>query len=100
MTINNWKSRGLIAGGIVLVLWAAVTLGVHSNSVAAEGDRVFEIHVYHVAPGKMPAMEARFRDKISKLLARHNLNVIGYWVADEPSDYTFVFMVAHANAEE
>jgi len=100
MTINNWKSKGLITSGMVLVLWAAVTLALHSNSVRAEGDRVFELRVYHVAPGKMSALETRFRGETSKLLAKHNLNVLGYWVAGEASDYTFVFMVAHSSREE
>jgi hypothetical protein len=48
-------------------------------------------------------MESRFRDTTSKLLVRHNLNVIGYWVPDSKSrslDSTFVFLLAHSSREE
>ena len=58
--------------------------------------------VYHVVPGKLPALEQRFRDSTSKLLAKHDLKVVGYWVhEDDPaSDNTFIFMLAHASREE
>jgi hypothetical protein len=50
----------------------------------------------------LPALEQRFRDSTSKLLAKHDLKVVGYWVhEDDPaSDNTFIFMLAHASREE
>ncbi len=74
----------------------------HVNQVRAEGNRVFELRLYHAVPGKMPALESRFRDTTSKLLAKHNLNVVGYWVSDgaAPWDNTFIWVVAHASREE
>jgi hypothetical protein len=49
----------------------------------------------------MPALEARFRNKTSKLLAKHDLNVVGYWLSEDAptSDNTFIFMVAHSSSE-
>ena len=46
-------------------------------------------------PGKMSALEARFRDTTSKLL--HNVRVVGYSVAE---DNTFVFVVVHTSREK
>ncbi|MGC2768180.1 MAG: NIPSNAP family protein, partial [Candidatus Acidiferrum sp.] len=62
----------------------------------ADSNRVFELRVYHAVPGKVPALESRFRDTISKLLAKHDLKVVGYWVPeDAPAwDNTFIFMLA------
>ena len=47
-------------------------------------------------------MEARFREKTSRLLAKHNLNVVGYWVTTGPSESqnAFIFMLAHQNQDE
>ena len=47
-------------------------------------------------------MESRFREKTSKLLAKHNLNIVGYWVTSGPSasQNAFIFMLAHQNQEE
>jgi hypothetical protein len=64
----------------------------------ADSDRVFELDIYHVTPGKVRALEARFRDA-AKLQAKHGLNVIGYWVprGDPAWDNTFVYLLAHSS---
>jgi hypothetical protein len=51
---------------------------------AAEGgknmeNRVFELRTYHAAPGKMDALNARFRDHTNKLFVKHGMTLIGYW---------------------
>jgi hypothetical protein len=70
--------------------------------VRADSNRVFELRVYHSVPGTVPELESRFRDKLSKLLAKHDLNVVGYWVPeDAPAwDNTFIYIVAHRSREE
>jgi len=47
-------------------------------------------------------MEARFRDKTSNILARHGLNVLGYWETTDrsASDNLFVFLLAHQSHDE
>lgn len=58
--------------------------------------------VYHTESGKVPALESIFSD-VSKLQARHGLNVIGYWVpSDESSAWkdTFVYLIADPSQEE
>lgn len=80
------------------------------NHVRADASRVFELRVYHALPGKMPALEARFRDKTSKLLAKHGLAVVGYWVSESTavpesasagsSDERFIWVVAYPSREE
>lgn len=69
-------------------------------AASPEGKRVFELRIYHAVPGKLPVMEARFREKTSKILARHNLHVLAYWVTEDPAENTFVFLLAHASREE
>jgi hypothetical protein len=105
-TLNRWKFKGWPVCGIALVAFAAGSLmtarSMHANQVRADSNRVFELRVYHVVPGKIPSLEARFRDTTSKLLAKHDLKVVGYWVADDASVFnnTFIFLLAHASREE
>jgi NIPSNAP len=75
---------------------------VHTGQVKAGSDRVFELRVYHTLPGKVSALESRFRDTTSKLLAKHDLKVVGYWVPEEAPNWddTFIFLVAHTSREE
>jgi hypothetical protein len=104
MKTNFWKLNRCTVFGIGLICFAAgflVTVRlVQSQSVKADSNRVFELRVYHAFPGKLPVMEARFRDKTSKILARHNLNVLGYWETEDGSDSSFIFLLAHENREE
>jgi hypothetical protein len=66
----------------------------------AESGHVFELRIYHDLPGKLPVMESRFREHTSKLLAKHNLNVLGYWTGEGRDENTFVFLLAHDNNDE
>ena len=65
-------------------------------------NRVFELRIYHTVPGKVPELDSRFRDIYSKLLAKHDLQVVGYWVPEGTADWdnTFVYIVAHSSREE
>jgi hypothetical protein len=74
----------------------------HTNQVRADSNRIFELRIYHAVPGKVPALESRFRDTASKLLAKHDLQAVGYWVPeDNPAfENTFVYILAHPSREE
>jgi NIPSNAP len=104
MKINSRKLKRWSVFGIGLVSFAAGALATvrlaQLQQVKADSNRVFELRVYHAVPGKLPVMEARFRDKTSKILARHNLNVLGYWETEDGSDNSFIFLLAHESREE
>jgi hypothetical protein len=83
-----------VAGALFTAGWTRAT------RVHAESDRVFELMIYHTMPGKVPDLESIFRD-VSKLQAKYKLNVIGYWVPEDPAwQNTFVYLVAHPSREE
>src|ERR1700685_4864575 len=106
MKIDSWKLNRWTVFGIGLVCFGAGSLItarlMHVNQVRADSNRVFELLVYHAVPGKLPALESRFRDTNSKILAKHDLKAVGYWVAeDAPAwDHTFVYILAHPSREE
>ena len=82
MTLNFWKSKCWTVCGIALVSFVAGSLITanlaHRNEVLADSNRVFELRVHHAVPGNLPALESRFRDTTSKLLAKHDLKVVSY----------------------
>jgi hypothetical protein len=79
------------------LLALVATAGAFAASPAAEG-RVFELRTYTAAPGKLAALNARFRDHTLALFKRHGLEVVGFW---EPTDKeagageTLVYILAH-----
>jgi hypothetical protein len=103
---NDWKSNRWRVFGIALICLAAGSLVtaklVALKQVSTDSDRVFELRVYHVVPGKVPELESRFRDTTAKLLAKHDLKVVGYWVPEGAPAWenTFVYIVAHASRDE
>ncbi|MGA2132896.1 MAG: NIPSNAP family protein [Bryobacteraceae bacterium] len=106
IAFDRWKFKGWTVCGIALFSFAAgsaITARLaHTSQVRADSNRVFELRVYHALPGKLPALESRFRDTASKLLARHDLNAIGYWIPDDApaSDNTFIYILAHPSREQ
>ena len=47
---------------------------------AKKGDnRVFELRTYYAAPGKLKALESRFRDHTIKLFEKHGITIVGFW---------------------
>lgn len=105
MTLNRWKFKGLTTWGIALASFAAGSLVTarlaHMNQVRADSNRVFELRIYHTVPGKAAALQTEFRDKVTKMFAKHDLKAVGYWApVDAPaSDNTFIYILAHPSRD-
>jgi len=75
------------------------------TSMAAEPakseNRVFEMRTYYAAPGKMKDVHARFRDHTCKLLEKHGMTLIGFWVPtnEKESEEVLIYIVAHPSEE-
>jgi hypothetical protein len=103
--LNRWKFKAWILSGTALASFAAGSLITarltHLKRVRADSSRVFELLVYHAVPGKVTALESIFRD-VSRLQAKHDLNVVGYWVPNDDPAWadTFIYLVAHPSLGE
>lgn len=61
-----------------------------------ESTIVYELRIYHVVPGKIEDLVARFRDHTMKLFADHGIKSVAYWTAlDEPVKSTFFYILEH-----
>ena len=62
---------------------------------------VYELRIYHVVPGKIESLVARFRDHTMKLFADHGIKSVAYWTAlDEPvKSSTFFYILEHPSRE-
>jgi len=106
MTINSWKPKPWAICVIALASFAAGSIMtarlMDVDQVRADSNRLFELRVYHAVPGKVPALDSRFRDTTAKLLAKHDLTVVGYWVPEDAPgwDNTFVSLMAYPSREE
>jgi hypothetical protein len=61
---------------------------------------VYEMRVYYAAPGKLDALNARFRDHTMKLFARHGMTNVGYFVpVGENKDNKLVYFLSYPSKD-
>lgn len=73
---------------------------VRTGNVAAGG--VFEMRTYIAVQGRLPALDARFRDHTRRLFTRHGIKNWAYFhpMPDQPAaDVTLLYFIAHASTE-
>jgi hypothetical protein len=94
MTISRIAAAALFLAGVFVA-------GVYTGH-AQSGNRVFEIRTYTCYPGRLPALEKRFRDHTIDIFNRHGMTSIGYWVPQDPprSQDTLIYILAHPSREE
>ena len=63
--------------------------------------KVYELRIYHVVPGKLDSLVARFRDHTDALFRKHGMKSVAYWTAeDEPvKSSTFFYILEHPSRE-
>lgn len=81
---------------------AVVMLGITtmSQSHAAPPAHVYEMRTYHANPGKLPDLEARFRDHTIEIFNKHHMKSVGYWVPQDNKDYVLIYILEHPSKEE
>ena len=62
---------------------------------------IYELRVYHAAPGKLGELLARFRDHTNKLFEKHGMKAIAYWTpVDEPEKGNIlIYILQHPSRE-
>lgn len=96
----------LLSGLIV----GLVSMGIASRSTVANGaekgekkvdNRIFELRTYTAAPGKMDALNARFRDHTNKLFEKHGMTIIGFWMPakQKEGEEKLIYILAYPSKE-
>ena len=62
---------------------------------------VYELRVYHAAPGKLSELLARFRDHTIKLFEQHGMESIAYWtpLEDPEKSNTLIYILRHPSRD-
>ena len=99
------SSKRFIFAGVAIVFGAGFMLGSTTQGIqdaqAESADRVFELRTYTAPEGKLPNLQARFRDHTMRIFENHGMTNIGYWTPqDEPNaSNTLVYIIAHDSRE-
>ena len=100
MISRKWSA---LAFGVAMFAAGFGVRGFVGGEVAhAQGaTRVFEMRTYTAGPGKMAALQSRFRDHTLRIFEKHGMQNIGYWIPADPpnSENTIVYILAHKDRE-
>jgi hypothetical protein len=89
--------KALGAAALAAILFTAG----YMSANAANQNRVYELRTYTTHPGKLDALNARFRDHTVKLFDKHGMKSIGYWVPqDDPlKKNTLIYVISHESRD-
>lgn len=73
----------------------------HADNKQMTTTTVYELRIYHAAPGKLGELLARFRDHTIQLFGKHGMKVIGFWTPlDEPDrSNMLIYILQHPSRE-
>ncbi len=89
----------LVGLGLTFGFWLG--RGTPGEAAATAKNRVFEMRTYYTNEGKLPDLQARFRNHTTKLFEKHGMKNVGYWVPqDAPaSANTLIYIISHESRE-
>jgi hypothetical protein len=64
----------------------------------AAGNRLFEMRTYHTHPGRLDALNRRFREHTNRIFVKHGMELVGYWTPVDRPD-TLVYILAYPSKE-
>jgi hypothetical protein len=96
-------SPSRIASAIVLlgIGFAVGSWNATAVAHAQNANRVYELRTYTAPEGKLPDLQARFRNHTMRIFERHGMKNVGYWVPqDAPAkDNTLIYIISHESRE-
>ena len=84
-----------------VVMATASPTAVQSAALDAQSV-IYELRIYYPAPGKLSALNARFRDHTLKLFAKHGMRNVAYWneqPTSEAPEGRLVYVLAYPSRQ-
>jgi hypothetical protein len=92
----------LFLGTLGGTLMAAESATAAPGPSVAKDSRCFELRTYYAAPGKLEALNARFRDHTCALFKKHGMEIVGFWMPtdkEQGAETKLVYLLAHKSRE-
>jgi len=91
-----------LVGPLLLVFSLNCGLAVSETTgyeIIGEPKILYELRTYTTNPGKLEALEERFKSHTMALFEKHGIRNIQYWKPEESND-TLIYLVAHSSKLE
>ena len=99
-----WNGAGRGRPGLAGAMLAATVLTALAAPAASQpapltGPAIYELRTYHANPGKLEALQARFRNHTLRLFEKAGMTNVAYWTAEEPGDGKVIYVLAYPSQE-
>ena len=101
MLVRPFVTVALAAGAFACGMRSGRDAGPPTALAAAPATlQLYELRIYTAAPGKMDALNTRFRDHTLRLFAKHGIKSVGYWTGiDDGQRDKLYYLVAYPDRE-
>jgi len=100
--MSRQTMRAIAVGAAIFVAgFVARDMLPAAPAVHAQGTKVFELRTYTAPEGKLPNLQARFRDHTRRIFDKHGMKSIGYWVPQDAPlhDNTLIYILEHTSRD-
>lgn len=87
----------VMVGVIGMAAWS-VSPADEQKSADGESGPVYELRTYTTHPGRLPALNKRFRDHTMRIFKKHGIENVVYWVPVD-QDNTLVYVLRHKSLD-
>lgn len=97
------RVRVCVNRSLVIIFVAFVSLTPISHfAYAGSHDSVYELRTYHTHEGKLPALQARFREHTDAIFKRLGMKVVAYWIPTKQPEAsnTLIYILEHDSEED
>jgi hypothetical protein len=84
---------------LCLALATLLVGAAYTQADAATDTRVYEMRIYYAAPGKLDALNARFRDHTVKLFEKHGITNVGYFMPIDNKEQKLVYFLSYPSRD-
>lgn len=85
--------------GILSLLLSMSFIALAQADEPAKDSRCYELRVYTAGPGKLDALNARFRDHTCKLFEKHGMTNVGYWTPLDNPDQKLYYILSYPDRD-
>ena len=79
---------------LTIIMMITLCIGLMTNTAIAEDSTVYELRTYTTNEGKLDDLQDRFRVHTLKLIEKHGMKNIGYWIPSDKAE-TLTYLLQH-----
>src|SRR5260221_3081541 len=84
---------------LALALMPTAPSLIGADLAATQDTRCYEMRTYYASPGKLDALNARFRDHTCKIFEKHGIVNVGYWMPIDNPDNKLIYLLAYPSRD-